>query len=127
MFGSQMTLLSSKVRAFYIFSPPLTPLLDVCGNLESEDVVGVDIKYVPNLWCFEELPQSLSSQPALSSDGNSPSHSSTATRMTSAAGIPLCDWREPIHRMLQSQNVYIRFTDKSPLAAPAPATHLRPL
>jgi hypothetical protein len=124
-----MTLLSSKVRAFYIFSPPLTPLLDVCGKLESEDVVGVDIKYTPNLWCYEEseeLPQSLSSQPALSSNWNG-SHSSTATRITSAAGIPMCDWREPIHRMLQSQNVYIRFTDESPLAAPAPATQLLPL
>jgi hypothetical protein len=120
-----MILLSSKVHAFYVFSPLLTPLLDARGKLESEDIVGVDIKYTPNLWCLEELPLSLSSQPA--SNWNSSSLTLTATQITSAAGIPMCDWREPIHRMLQSQNVNIRFTDKPPQAAPAPATQLRPL
>ena len=87
-----------------------TPL-DVCGELEGENIVGEAIQGVPNLWCFEERPLSLASQRALSTN---PSLTVTATQITSAAGMLIRDWREPVHRMLQSRHVNLRFTDKPP-------------
>ena len=84
-------------------------LLDVCGSLESESVVGTAIEGVPNLWCSEET------RPALSPNQDSPSHTVTASRITSAGGILIRDWREPIRRMLRSWGVdTIRITDKPP-------------
>jgi hypothetical protein len=101
----------SCLLCFFSFSDPL---LDVCGKLEGESIVAAAIQGIPNLWCFEEPPLSLSSRPALSYNRNSPSHTLTATQITSAAGIPICDWREPIRRMLRSQDVNLRFTYKPP-------------
>jgi hypothetical protein len=89
-------------------------LLDVRGNLEGESVFGRTIQGIPNLWCFEEyLP--LAPQPAPSPNRNSPSLTGvTATQITSAAGVLIGDWREPIRKMLRSLNFSIRITDKPP-------------
>ena len=96
-------------------------LLDICGKLEGESVFEAAIQGIPNLWCFEEPPLSptptLVSQPALSHNRNTPSVTVTATRITSAEGILIQDWREPIRRMLQSQDVNIRITDKPPTSS----------
>ena len=92
----------------------LIPLLDVCGKLEGESIVGAAIQGIPNVWCFEEPRQSLASQPALSpSNRNSPSPTTTTTRITSEEGMLILDW--PIRRMLQSRDdINIRITDKPP-------------
>jgi hypothetical protein len=89
-------------------------LLDVCGRLEGESIVGEAIEGIPNLWYFKEFPLSPSSQPALSPNRNSPSRTMNATQLTSATGILIRDWREPIRRMLQHPVVNIHITDKQP-------------
>ena len=93
-------------------------LLDVRGRLEGESVVGAAIEGIPNLWCFEERPLSLASESPRRLHfhliRNSPSLTVTATQITSAAGILIRDWREPIRRMLRSPDVNIRITDKPP-------------
>ena len=88
-------------------------LLDVFGNLVGESIVGATIQGVPNLWCFEEPPPSLASRPAISHNRNSPPNM-TAKQITSAVGVVMHDWREPIRRMLRSRDVNIRITDKPP-------------
>jgi hypothetical protein len=89
--------------------------LDVCGNIEGESIIELAIKGIPNLWCFEErLPAPLASRLRLSLDRNTQSLIVTATQITSAEGILIRDWREPIRRMLQSRDVNIRITDKPP-------------
>jgi hypothetical protein len=97
------------------FSFPLSDtLLDVCGNLEGESVVEETIQGIPNLWCFEES-LSLAPQPASSPNRNSPSLTDVAaTQISSATGILIGNWKEPIRRMLQSRDVIIRITDKPP-------------
>jgi hypothetical protein len=89
-------------------------LLDICGTLEGESIVGEAIQGIPNLWCFEEPPMSrqVASQPALSPNQNGPSLTVIATQITSADGTVILDWREPIRRMLESRYVNIRITDK---------------
>ena len=87
-------------------------LLDVCGKLEGEGIIGDAIQDKPNLWCIEEPPQSLTSKPALSGNRNSSSRTVAATQITSAEGMQISDWREPVRRMLQSRDVNIRITDK---------------
>ena len=90
-------------------------LLDVRGTLVGESVVEAAIQGIPNIWCFEELALSPASQLALSANQNrrnGPSLTVNATQITSAAGTLMRDWREPILRMLQSRDVYIRITDK---------------
>ena len=90
--------------------------LDVYGMLVGESIVETAIQGVPDIWCFEE-PLSLASEsqpPALSPNQNSPSPAVTATKITSAAGKLIRDWREPIRRMLHSRDVNIRITDKPP-------------
>jgi hypothetical protein len=107
----------------FIYSISLSnTLLDVYGELEGENIVGEAIQGIPNLWCFEERPLSLAFQPALPTN---PSLTVTATQITSAAGMLIRDWREPIHRMLQSRDVNIRFTDKPP-SSPRLNIWLRP-
>jgi hypothetical protein len=88
-------------------------LLDVCGNLVGESIVEAAINGIPNIWSFEEpLRRPLASH---SPNQNSPSLTVTATQLTSAEGILIRDWREPIRQMLQSRDdVYIRITDKPP-------------
>jgi hypothetical protein len=81
-------------------------LLDICGKLEGESIVGEAIHDIPNLWCFEEFPMCLR---------NSPPLVVSATQISSAAGILLRDWREPIHRMLQSRRLNIRITYEPPI------------
>lgn len=100
---------------FLLFSVSDT-LLDVCGKLEGESIVGGAIQGIPNVWCFEEPRQSLASQSALSpSNRNNPSLTATATRITSEEGMLIPDWNEPIRRMLQSRDdINIRITDKQP-------------
>jgi hypothetical protein len=95
-----------------IFSLPDT-LPDVCGRLEGESIVGAAIEGTPNLWCIEERPLSLPSHPPPSPNRSRPSESLivTATQITSAEGILIWDWREPIRRMLRSRDVNIRITD----------------
>ena len=115
--------LFSKVHGF--FSPFSLPdiLPDVCGRLEGESIVGAAIEGIPNVWCFEELPLSPASHPApLSPVRFLPSKLlvMTATQITSAEGVLIRDWREPIRRMLQSRDVNIRITDK-----PSPKRGLR--
>lgn len=85
--------------------------LDVHGNLEGERIVGEAIQGIPNLWCSEEHPAS-HWQSALSPNPNNTSL--TVTQITSAQGTLVRDWRKPIHRMLESQDVNIRITDKPP-------------
>ena len=102
--------------SFVCFFSPSDTLLDVFGNLVGESIVGATIQGIPNLWCFEEPPPSLASRrtrPALSRNRNSPL-SVTAKQITSAAGVVIQDWREPIRRMLQFRDVNIRITDKPP-------------
>ena len=89
-------------------------LIDVRGKLDGESIIGEAIRGIPNLWCFKERPLSLASQPALSPIQNSSSLTVTASQITSAAGILIRDWREPIRQMLQSRDVNIRITDKPP-------------
>ncbi|KAH9985679.1 hypothetical protein BJV77DRAFT_97427 [Russula vinacea] len=96
------------------FSLSDTSSLDVCGNLEGESIIEVAIKGIPNLWCFEERLPSLASQMRLSDNWNTRTPTVTATKITSAKGILIRDWREPIRRMLQSRDVNIRITDKPP-------------
>ena len=106
----------SRVHAFLCPFSLSDNLLDVSGKLEGEKIVGEAIGGTPNLWCFEEHPLSLASQPALSpSNPDSPSSLTvTTTKITSAAGELIRDWRVPIHRMLESRDVNIRITDKPP-------------
>jgi hypothetical protein len=103
----------SCISISYFFSLSYT-FLDVNGKLEGESVVGAAIQGIPNLWSIEEFPLSLASQLALSPNWKSPSFIVTATQITSAAGILIRDWREPIRRMSQSRDVNIRITDKPP-------------
>lgn len=87
-------------------------LLDVCGRLVGESIVEAAINGIPNIWFFEEpLRRPL---PSHSPNRNNPSLSVTATQITSAEGILIRDWREPIRQMLRSRDVYVRITDKPP-------------
>ena len=90
-------------------------LLDVYGMLVGESIVETAIQGVPDMWCFEE-PLSLASgsQPTLLPNQKSRSPTATATKITSAAGKLIRDWKEPIRRMLHSRDVNIRITDKPP-------------
>jgi hypothetical protein len=89
--------------------------LDVYGMLVGESIVETAIQGVPDVWCFEEpLTLASESRPALSPNQNSPSPAVTVTKITSAAGKLIRDWREPIRRMLHSRDVNIRITDKPP-------------
>ena len=115
--GKRTTPLFSKVHGFLCFLFVLSdPFPDVCGRLEGESIVGAAIEGTPNLWCFEERPVFLVSEshPTLSPNWYRPSLTATATQITSAKGILIRDWREPIRRMLQSRDVNIRITDKPP-------------
>jgi hypothetical protein len=122
-YGSGVIPLFSKVPAFYVclFSFSLTPcfLLDVCGTLEGESLVGDAIQGVPDVWCFEEPPLSLVSesesywQQTPLTDWYISSVSSrnvTATRITSAEGILIRDWKEPIRRMLEVRDFNVLIT-----------------
>ena len=113
--GSRTKPLFSKVHSFCVVSSLSDTSLDVCGNIEGESIIELAIKGIPNLWCFEErLPAPLASRLRLSLDRNTQSLIVTATQITSAEGILIRDWREPIRRMLQSRDVNIRITDKPP-------------
>ena len=84
-------------------------LLDVCGNLVGESIVEAAINGLPNIWSFKEP------LPTRSTNRNNPSLTVTATQITSAEGILIRDWREPIRQILQSRDyVYVRITDKPP-------------
>ena len=83
-------------------------LLDVRGKLEGEGVVGAAIRGIPNLWCFVDHSGS--------GPGLAPSPNATATQITSAAGVLIHDWREPIRQMLRFPGANIRITDKSLLS-----------
>ena len=112
--GSRTKPLFSKVHTFCVAFSLSDTSLDVCGNLEGESIVEVAIKGIPNIWCFEERLPSLASQLKLSLNWNTRSPTVTATQITSAEGIVIRDWREPIRRMLQSRDVNIRITEKPP-------------
>ena len=110
--------LYSKVHTFMcsFFAPP-NILLDVCGKLEGESIIGSVIKTTPNLWCFEEPPlPDVSPAWLLRPDRSSPPPIRAAMPITSSTGALLGDWREPILRMLRPQgaNINIRFSDRPP-------------
>lgn len=103
-FGPQRMLLFSKVHVFLLF-PFLASdiLLDVCGKLEGESIVGAAIQDTQNLWCFEEPPPSPSSR--------SPNRSSPPPTTNTTPSTPTLlkgDWTEPILRMLRSSDVNIQ-------------------
>ncbi|KAH9998357.1 hypothetical protein BJV77DRAFT_749534 [Russula vinacea] len=90
---------------------------DVCGSLVGESIVEAAIDGIPNIWSFEEpLRRPL---PSRSPNRNNPSLTVTATQITSAEGMLIRDWREPIRQMLQSRDVYVRITDKPPSSSSA--------
>ena len=84
-------------------------LLDVCGNLVGESIVEAAINGIPNIWSFEEpLRRRFPFRSIYQNEVN-------AKQITSAEGILIRDWREPIRQMLQSKDdVYVRITDKPP-------------
>jgi hypothetical protein len=83
--------------------------------LEGESIVGMAIQNTPALWCIEEPLQCPTSPPVLSPYGNSPLPS-TETLTNSSIEVPIRDWREPIRKMLQFENlnINIRITTKPP-------------
>jgi hypothetical protein len=80
-------------------------LLDACGTLEGESVVGEAIQGIPNLWCFVD-------QVVDRSHGLATSPIQAPTQITSAAGVLIHDWREPIRQMLQFPNVHITYQQR---------------
>ena len=86
---------------------PSDTLLDVNGKLEGESIVGEAIQNTHNLWCFEEPPLSNASCSSLS-NRSTPSPTMSASPTVSPTGSLIYDWREPILRMLRSQDVNIR-------------------
>ena len=89
----------------YFFSHSDT-LLDLRGKLEGEGVVGAAIQGVPNLRWFVDRSGS--------GPGLEPPNP-TKTKVTSAAGVLINDWREPIRQMLRFPGANIYFADKPPL------------
>ncbi|KAF8497903.1 hypothetical protein F5888DRAFT_262615 [Russula emetica] len=91
---------------------------DVNGKLEGESIVGKAIQKTPNLWCFEEPSLSNASWSSFSNQ-SSPSPTTSASPTASPTGSLIEDWREPILRMLRSQdvNIKIRISDKPPTNA----------
>ena len=94
---------------------PSDTLLDVYGRLEGESIVGKAIQRTHNLWCFEEPPLSNGSWSSLS-NRKSPSPTMSASSTASPTGSLIEDWREPILRMLRSQdvNIGLRISAKPP-------------
>lgn len=92
--------------------------LDINGKLEGESIVGKAIQKIPNLWCFEDPPLSNDSL-SLLSNRSSPSPTTSASPTASPTRSLIEDWREPILRMLRSQdfNFKIRISDKPPTNA----------
>ncbi|KAI0287764.1 hypothetical protein BC826DRAFT_738669 [Russula brevipes] len=94
---------------------------DVCGRLEGESIVGADIQDTPNMWYFEEPPLSLTSRSPLSARWNTLSPTMSAMSANPIEGLPLRDWREPIHRMLRAMQplkVNIHIIAKPPINYP---------
>ena len=79
-------------------------LLDLSGKLEGESVVGASIQGIPNLRCF-----------VLRSWLRWLSPDTTFTQISSAAGVLIPDWTEPIHQMLRSPGDRILITDNPSL------------
>lgn len=80
-------------------------LLDVCGNLEGESIVGEAFR-VPNVWCFEDHSSSLSPRLSLSNTIKN------IVQITSPTAATKWDWRKPILRMLRFRDFDICFTNK---------------
>jgi hypothetical protein len=106
------------------FLPVIFP--DVCGKLEGESIVGEAIKDTTNLRYFQELPQFPAPRPAFLPNRNNPSPTMNEAPTSSTTGVPIRDWRGPIHRMLRTLNrgltvdSNIRITTKPPrIAAPS--------
>ena len=110
---------------------PSDTLLDVDGKLEGESIVGEAIQKTHNLWCFEEPPLSNASCSSLSNQ-STPSPTMSASPTVSPTGSLIYGLREPILRMLRSQdvNIRIRISDEppanasfrySPLSSPMPS------
>src|SRR5229473_1018042 len=100
-------------------------LLDVCGKLEGENIIGSDIQNTPNLWCYVEPPPSNVSGLSLP-DRSSPSPTMSAIQSptTSPTGELMEHWREPIFQMVRSKGVKsnVRISDKSPPSlSPSPS------
>ena len=74
-------------------------LLDLSGKLEGESVVGAAIQGIPNLLCFVRRSHGLATSPNL-----------TISQVTSAAGVLIHDWREPIRQMLRFPGDIVRIT-----------------
>jgi hypothetical protein len=107
--------LSSKVNVFLFLFLLSDTSLDVYGMLVGESILEKAIRGIPDLSCFEEpLSFASESQPALSLNQNSSLPTVIATKITSATGKLIRDWREPIRRMLHFRDVNIRITDKPP-------------
>ena len=86
--------------SLYVFFSVSDSLLDLSGKLESESVVGASIQGTPNLRCFVQ---------------RWPSLDTTFTQITSAAGVLIPNWTEPIHQMLRSPGDRILITDNPSL------------
>ena len=81
-------------------------LSDLRGKLEGEGVVGAAIQGIPNLRWFVNRSGS--------GPGVEPPNP-TKKKITSAAGVLINDWREPIREILRFPGANIHFTDKPPL------------
>ena len=103
---------------------PSDTSLDVNGKLEGESIVGEAIQKTHNLWCFEEPPLSNASCSSLSSQ-STPSPTMSASSTASPTGSLIDDWREPILRMLRSQdvNIRLRISAKPPTNASLSYSH----
>lgn len=113
--GFQKMLLFSKVRALVLCFSLSDTLLDVCGKLEGEGIVGEAFQDTPKLWCIEEPPlcPSYTSQSTLSLDRDT-SPNVIGIQIPSVATMLQGDWREPIRRMLRSLDLNICITAKPP-------------
>jgi len=100
-----------------------TPVIfsDVSGKLEGESIVGEAIKDTTNLRYFQEPPQ-FPASPIMNA------------APTSSTGVPIRDWRGPIHRMLRTLkrgftvDSNIRITTKPPsIATPTDSAPSSPI
>ena len=90
-------------------------LIDVCGTLEGESVVGAAIQGIPDLWCFVNCSEGLVTSP-----------NPTITKITSVAGVIVHDWREPIRQMLRFPGDIVHITYKQRLWAVQQGVSVRP-
>ena len=114
------------------FIPVIFP--DVCGKLEGESIVGEAINDTANLRYFQEPPQVPTPRPAFLPNRNNPSPTMNEAPTSSTTGVPIRDWRGPIHLMLRTSksgltvDSNIRITTTPPsIATPSDSTPSSPI